>query len=72
MFVFGIAQYKEVHEAVLCQNWDLSCYFMLVPKTVFLFFISVVSFQALLTLEGFSLAAWLSFYCSLTGITNSM
>lgn len=46
--VFGTADYKEIHEAVLSQSGDLSCYFMLVPKTVFLFFISVLSFQALL------------------------
>lgn len=46
--VFGTADCKEMHEAVLCQSGDLSCYFMIVPKTVFLFFISVLSFQALL------------------------
>lgn len=70
--VFGTANNKEMHEAVLCQSWDLSCYFMLVPKTVFLFFISVVSFQALLSLEGFSLAAWLLFFYPLTRITVSV
>lgn len=69
--VFGTAHGKEVREAVLCQSWDSSCYSMqLVPKRIFLFFISMVSPEALLALEGFSLAAWLSFYRPLTRNTN--
>lgn len=71
--VFGTGHGKKVHKAVLCQSWDSSCYFMqLVHKRIFIFFISMVSPQALLTLEGFSLAAWLSFYCSLTRNINSL
>jgi len=58
VYVFGTAHSKEVHEAVLCQSWDSSCYStQFVPKRIFPFFISMMSLQALLTWEGFSLAA---------------
>lgn len=36
--VFGAADCKGMHEAVLCQSGNLSCHFMLVPKIVFLLY----------------------------------